>query len=248
MPPLKKIRSSFLIEKNGEILSLEELEKEIGFSFIPQLDFADASIFMELQKKGFKTQKRGTFSKEQIWFGSYFREEIEQVRMPPLALRWIDSYLGWGVFAGSDLKKMAFVSEYGGKVRKWKKADQKNSYCFEYVPAQGIETSYTIDASLQGGIGRFINHSDTPNLTSALATIDGISHVIFYAIRPISKGEQLSYDYGPAYWSQRKSPLRLGNNHPSDEIGKQEGSDSRQKTEKDQTQPDQGRIHAEHLP
>ena len=104
---------------------------------------------------------------------------------------------------------MEFVAEYAGKVRKWRKEDNKNAYCFEYVLVQGIKTPYTIDAMEQGGVARYINHSDTPNLVSALATFQNVSHVILYAKEPIPKGAQLSYDYGPAYWSKRSPPIEI---------------------------------------
>lgn len=228
LPPLKKETPSFLIVKHNQVLCAQQFEEEVGFSYIPQLDFADAYLFDKLQRKGQKLQKKGKLSTEQLWLGSFYRKEIELGQIPLLSLRWIDPILGWGVFAETPFKKRDFIAAYAGKVRRWRRSDQKNSYCFEYVPTQGIATPYTIDASLQGGIARFINHSDTPNLTTALATIEGISHVVIYAIRPIQKGEQLCYDYGPAYWSKRKAPLSLGNDHPAHEIGKSQGNDSGQ--------------------
>lgn len=228
LPPRQKTAPPFLIIKHSQILSAQQFEEEVGFSYIPQLDFADTFLFDKLQRKGKKLQKKGKLSTEQLWLGSFYRKEIETGQVPLLSLRWIDPVFGWGVFAETDFKKRDFIAEYTGKVRKWKRSDQKNSYCFEYVPTHGMATPYTIDASLQGGIARFINHSETPNLTTALATIEGICHVVIYAIRPIQKGEQLCYDYGPAYWAQRQAPLSLRNDHPAHEIGKSQGNDSGQ--------------------
>jgi SET domain-containing protein len=104
---------------------------------------------------------------------------------------------------------MQFIAEYTGLLRKRSKADTKNAYCFEYVVAQGFDSGYTIDAQEQGSIARYINHSEKANLNSALATLEGLSHVILYAKEPIAKGTQLCYDYGPDYWSKRTAPVAL---------------------------------------
>ena len=80
---------------------------------------------------------------------------------------------------------------------------QKNAYCFGYILANDVKTPYTIDAQDIGSIARFINHSETPNLISTLATIDFINHILLITNEPISKGQQLCYNYGEAYWSQR---------------------------------------------
>jgi SET domain-containing protein len=66
-----------------------------------------------------------------------------------------------------------------------------------------------IDAEEKGNFTRFINHSDEPNLTSRWIVVDGIYHVILFANQLIPKGTQLTYDYGPNYWSQRPGPLCL---------------------------------------
>jgi len=211
LAPLPRYRGEIPIEREGvlEKISLESFEKLTGTAFVPQLEFEDASLFEDLVKRGKKSHKKGLLSQEQLWFGSFYRKEIETLSLPDVFLRWIDPSLGWGVFANRDFKKRELIAEYSGKLRRWKRSDNKNSYCFEYVPASGISTPYTIDARDQGGISRFINHSNTPNLTAGLATIDFISHVILYANEPISKGAQLCYDYGADYWSRRSPPLPL---------------------------------------
>ena len=57
---------------------------------------------------------------------------------------------------------------------------------------------YSIDATKEdGSFGRLINHSRTnPNIKSQTIDVDSIPHLIFYAIKDIKPGEELSYDYG----------------------------------------------------
>ncbi len=198
-----------IFEKEGKQLSLEEFEKLTGAKWIPQLDFADFHIFSDIAKDALKLHKKGEMTLEQLWLGKYYQKEIISCHMPDVVIRWIDPLLGWGVFALRDFKKMQFVAEYTGKVRKRKKTDVKNAYCFEYVVVQGIHSPYTIDALDQGGVGRYLNHSSNPNLNSSLATFENVSHVILYAKEPIAKGSQLCYDYGPDYWSKRTAPIPL---------------------------------------
>lgn len=199
-----------VIEEEGreELLSPEELKELTGAAFIPQLEFSDFSLIRDLARRYAKLNKKGELTRQQLWFGSYFKKEILNAPLPDVELRWIHAEIGWGVFARKEIKKMTFISEYTGKVRRKKRSDRKNGYCFEYVVTQGIATPYTIDAQDQGGIARYINHSEEPNLASALATFDSISHVILYASTTIAKGTQLTYDYGPDYWSCRKPPQK----------------------------------------
>lgn len=198
-----------IIEKEEELLSLEQFEKCVGAKWIFKLDFETPALFSTLQKQGSKLHAKGEMTREQIWLGRYFQKEILSSDLPDVAIQWIDPILGWGVFAMRDFKKMEFIAEYVGTVRKRKKADVKNGYCFEYLLASGSSSPYTIDALDQGGLARYINHSGDPNLLSSLATLDHISHIILYAKEPIAKGEQLCYDYGPDYWAGRMAPISL---------------------------------------
>ncbi len=198
-----------IFEKDGKTLSLEEFEKLTGAKWLSKLDFENSKILPSLIRQGEKLYEKGELTLEQIWLGKYFQKEIASHFEPKVAIRYIDPYLGWGVFALQNFRKMQFIAEYVGKVRKKQKQDKKNAYCFEYIITQGFRTLYTIDAMDQGAVARYLNHSEAPNLESALATFDHLSHVILYAKEPIAKGEQLCYDYGPDYWSKRAAPIPL---------------------------------------
>lgn len=211
-PPKAKVdHLRFLVEKEGEetLLSLKEFESQFKISYIPQLDFAKLSYFRKLSRKTAQFHRKGYLDDEQIWLGTYFREEILGSPLPPVRLRWIDAELGWGVFAERNLEPMEYIGQYAGMVRRKRRIDSKNSYCFEMAIAPGERTRFTIDAFEQGGISRFINHSKTPNLSSALATVRDLSHVILFVTKFVSKGEQLCYDYGADYWKRRTQPKQL---------------------------------------
>ncbi len=203
----------FSIEKHGiaSNLSLAELEEQFGFRYVPKIQFANPSIFLKCVKKTEKLQQKGALDFEQKWLGAYFRNELQKTPLIETissftTISWIGEDIGWGLIAQRDISRMQYIGEYTGFFRKRIRLDVKNSYCFGYSISPEEETPYVIDARDQGGLVRLINHSSKPNLASALATVDHFSHVIFFANRNISKGEQLSYDYGEDYWKLRSRP------------------------------------------
>lgn len=206
-----KNTQTILIERDGksELLTIAEWEALSKTSFSTILTFDTPSLRPKIAKKTEKLYRKGELSRQQLWFGNYFKTEMNSLFIPDVMIRYIDPVFGWGVFANRDFRKMEFIAEYSGLLRKARSRDKTNAYCFEYTLANGVKTSYTIDAQDQGGIGRLVNHSTSPNLQSSLATVDFVSHIILITNQKIPKGTQLCYDYGPDYWSQRESPKQL---------------------------------------
>jgi SET domain-containing protein len=63
-----------------------------------------------------------------------------------------------------------------------------------------VDERTAIDATKAADPTAFINHSCQPNLYAR--TLRG--HVLFFALRKISPGEELSLDYGASYHDGRK--------------------------------------------
>lgn len=165
----------------------------------PYLEFANTKIL-----RGVKYKRDLSFERQ--WLSTYFRKEVLTGEPALVSIRWIDSVMGYGVFAEKAFAPMHFIAEYAGLVRKRSKHDNKNAYCFEYLLEPDEETPYLIDAENQGGVSRFINHSNKPNLLSAFVLVDEIPHIILYTSKRIERGEELTYDYGPDYWKKRPPP------------------------------------------
>ena len=150
--------------------------------------------------------RKYSIGRDRLWLSTYFRQELLAQPFPAVSLQWIDAGMGWGVFAEKDFAPMEFIAEYTGVVRRRTKEDSKNSYCFEYLILPDEPTDYLIDAADRGNIARYINHKSSPNLSSAMIAYMDVSHIILYTSKPIKKGEELSYDYGEAFWSKRGPP------------------------------------------
>lgn len=208
-PYLQYDHHRIIVEKDDKtlVLSPSELGSFLGITYFPQIAFLKSRDFLKIARKTARYRAKQWFELNQLWLGTYFQKEILSSELPPVRLRWIDEKVGWGVFAEQDLKPMTFVGEYSGLIRRQRRADSKNAYCFQYSIISGEPTVYTIDAFERGGIVRFINHSNKPNVKSALATDRYLTHVVLFTSRKILKGEQLCYDYGPTYWKKRSQPI-----------------------------------------
>ena len=51
------------------------------------------------------------------------------------------------------------------------------------------------DATKQGNVARFINHSCDPNCYTKIIAIDGCKRIVIYAKKDIPPGQELTYDY-----------------------------------------------------
>jgi hypothetical protein len=183
-----------------------QLHQITGVPYMPGIEFIN---FKTMRQIGWKSKGR-QMDYEHKWLSAYFRKEVlSQTEHLDVSLRWIDDEIGWGVFAERDFQKTEFIAEYAGLVRKRIKRDCKNAYCFEYPIEIGESSPYVIDAENIGGISRYINHSDEPNLTSLSVHVEGFNHIVLYTIKQIPKGAQLCYDYGPGYWKARGNPKQL---------------------------------------
>lgn len=102
---------------------------------------------------------------------------------------------GKGVFALTGIAQGERIIEYVGEIVTWKEALRRHPH----DPAQPNHTFYfhlddghVIDALYGGNASRWINHSCDPNCEADEE--DG--SIFIKALRDISPGEELNYDYG----------------------------------------------------
>lgn len=195
------------VSLDGMNFPLPELERTIGFRFLPQIAFESPEEKAEIQRRGLEKESVTSEERER---GDLFRKEIEAASLPGVSIRSISETVGYGLFAEESIQPGSYAGEYTGIVRRNNRRyiEPLNHYCYRYPVLDHLGLSFVIDAT-QGNLTRFINHSSKPNLQPSYAFYDGFYHLIFLALREILPGEQLFYDYGPTYWQIRDKPEKL---------------------------------------
>jgi uncharacterized protein len=103
------------------------------------------------------------------------------------------SETGLGLFAVKRIKRGAYIATYRGPRLPNDEADRREArgarYMFE------LNSKFTIDGSPRSNVARYINHSCWPNATPIIRD----SKIVIRALRTISPGEEITYDYGEEY-------------------------------------------------
>lgn len=141
---------------------------------------------------------------EKIWMGIYFDKEIRKGSHSPVSVKYIDSEVGYGVFAEKKIPACSFIGEYTGVILQKKPSQlKKKIHCLRYTTWEG-KKNFVIDAEKKGNFTRFINHSSKPNLGIQAVYWHGVPRMIFVSMKEIQEGAQLTFDYGPLYWEEFK--------------------------------------------
>lgn len=101
---------------------------------------------------------------------------------------------GRGLFARTPYEPGDLVGEYQGRVIDENMEDETSSAANpdpSYTLLFLLEDGRMIDAGVKGNSIRFMNHSCDPNCETTLDE----DRIFVNAIRPISPGEELTYDY-----------------------------------------------------
>jgi hypothetical protein len=112
------------------------------------------------------------------------------------------SRTGLGLFATQPIKKGTKIIRYFGPLldsRKKKDDAIENKYLFE------LNNRWTIDGSVRKNIARYINHACKPNAESDVKPRK--RKVFIRAIKNISPGEEINYDYGTDYFKAYLKPI-----------------------------------------
>jgi hypothetical protein len=112
------------------------------------------------------------------------------------------SRTGLGLFATKPIKKGTKIVRYFGPLldsRKKKDDAIENKYLFE------LNGRWTIDGSVRKNIARYINHACKPNAESDVSPRK--RKVVIRAIKNISPGEEINYDYGTDYFKAYLKPI-----------------------------------------
>lgn len=181
-----------------------------ALEYLPNPVFETQKGFEDILARTKKAKSEDQVPPEKIWMGIYFEQEIEKGIHPSVSIRYIDAELGHGVFAEQKISPCAYVGEYTGIVQERKAKHLKDKfYCLRYSVWEMGHRNFVIDAEKMGNFTRFINHSSQPNLGMQSVYLRGLPRMIFVALKEISSGEQLTFDYGNSFWKESQSIPKL---------------------------------------
>jgi uncharacterized protein len=108
------------------------------------------------------------------------------------------SKAGLGLFAVKPIKKGEFIAYYTGRIISNAEADRLwTKYLFE------LNSRWTVDGSTRRNIARYINHSCRPNAETDVKKLK----VVITAIKNIQPGDEITYNYGRAYFNAFIKPM-----------------------------------------
>jgi SET domain-containing protein len=104
------------------------------------------------------------------------------------------SATGLGLFATKLIKRGAYIATYRGPVITTEEAERRERQGAKYMFE--LNSKWTIDGSPRWNMARYINHSCWPNAQP----ITRKGRIVIVALREISPGEEITYNYGREYY------------------------------------------------
>ena len=109
---------------------------------------------------------------------------------------------GWGLCAGSDIKKDTFIMQYIGEIYsldseygKKKMKEYKDKECTYLMDLPNNNKHEVIDPTKKGNMARFINHSCDPNCETRKWHVKSELCIGIFAKRDIKENEELTFNY-----------------------------------------------------
>lgn len=188
-------------KKYKSLLAKQKLFKNVGCKYSNELKIE----YPEFEQLDHKNSSLYKYDPERYRdYSQKYAQDVDAKHHAPMVLKWISNVVGYGVFAGEDIKKGNFIGEYFGVLREVQKAPDNLDYAW-YYSLDGIKgKKLVVDGREQGNELRFINHAKDPNtIRIDVLGKDGIFHIVYIASRDIKKDEQLTVSYGDGYFTSR---------------------------------------------
>jgi uncharacterized protein len=109
-----------------------------------------------------------------------------------------------GVFAGERIPSGRKVIEFTGERINFAEARRRWSPRLNYI--FGLEDNLFVDGASGGSGAEYVNHSCAPNLHARYMR----GHLLYFSVRPIAKGEELTVDYKYSGGGKQTYPCRCG--------------------------------------
>ena len=184
--------------------SIPDLKAIFGVKYRRQLFFKDYSFFKETIKQCPFLLRFKWFTQDSQQLMQKHSEQLRQGYVADVEIKWTGQEKGFGLFAQTDLTSKTYIGEYTGLVRQlFRFNPDHNGYCYHY-PTRWWSLKYLmVDACKVGNELRFANHSYDPNMEPFCMIDRNLLHIVLFTIKEVKKGEELTFNYGPDYWSSR---------------------------------------------
>ena len=201
----KKIKIALKGENLLSEYSEAEFEKLFQIRYLPFQYFKDYAFLKEVIGQCPWAIKWSFFGSQNRSLSRRYQKELSFPYTVDMTIKWVHDEIGYGVYTNKELTLGDYIGEYTGSIRALdpEVADQ-NPYCMQYPTNHWSGNILMVDALKGGNILRFVNHSDTPNITPVCLVDRGLLRLVFLAGECISKGAHLTVDYGKDYWLKRE--------------------------------------------
>ena len=169
-------------------------------------------LSMDLSRRDYYLENRDSFEETSRRYAHFNKKSY----MAPIYIRKINAKVGYGVFAGAELEKGAFIGEYTGVIQEAEEdAGQElddggfeSDYSWYYLEEIEQAPTLEINGRFEGNELRYVNHGRKPNVEVEHILVDGYWVLFFKAARKIRADEQLLISYGKAYWEDGYRDLK----------------------------------------
>jgi SET domain-containing protein len=97
----------------------------------------------------------------------------------------------WGVYAGENIPARRKVIEYTGerisRIETRRRSEQQARMIYLFT----LDNYWTLDGAVGGSGAQYINHCCEPNIKTVIQK----GHILYFSVRTIRKGEELTVDY-----------------------------------------------------
>jgi len=171
---------------------------------------------MAKKSKEKKKQKRTDFLSKMARITRLMKEMYERGQSELCEVRGSDIH-GRGVYAAQDLEPETQIIEYLGEYinkevseeRAWEQAAKAEESGEAAVYIFTLDEQWDIDGNVPWNDARLINHSCEPNCEAWIEE----DQIFIYSIKPIKKGEELTFDYGFDIECYEDHPCLCGSDH-----------------------------------
>lgn len=212
MPGRREMRSqerTYLVTVKGTKKSVscsaQMLEKHLNFHLLDHCRFRSEKERLQARKSLPWLMRPWFYGVQNESLIKHYLPSLENKELADISIRWIDEQLGYGLFAEKSIQAGDFIGEFCGVIKPVALEEVKdNAYCLLYPTYMGSFQLWVIDALKEGGVLRFANHSDEPNMKMQCLVHEGIQRFFLIAGEQIPPNVQLTWDYGENFWRKRK--------------------------------------------